>query len=187
MSVDFELLPEEYIVHYYLDDLAVFYQGDDMPTSGPFGLICGYTVSVFDYPQKINLFKSPLHFLLTTYCLNLLNQGIFSYFRSAISEWSQDSLPFMDCRCEHRHGGFYYPGSILRYACESDSICKKNQMDIENATQIYLAFFILNYLPNIISAAPNFSLRKFVELLLQDRNCSEAHPYLLEIVRSFKE
>ncbi len=95
--------PQEYIEKHYKDDLERF--------DG--GIMCGLTMSQFYKEKEIEKWPFLVHFLISQYELNLLNQLIYTYFREDHNIWITNSLPFIDCRCHSCHGGVNHPLSIL--------------------------------------------------------------------------
>jgi len=112
------MLPiNQYLNVDYPGDLAVF-RGSFPPRHGIAGLICGWTIDNLLAEDRVSGYTSPDRFLCVQYAMNLLNQAIWSYFRTAHLRWINSCAPFLTSRCAMAHGGIHSPESILKYAAK---------------------------------------------------------------------
>lgn len=107
--------PNVYFPAKYHTDLRVFSNGE-VPTHGPFWMLCGWTLGGFLEPGRIKQYDSPEGFLCSIYQLNLLHQGIYTYFREDYPKWTALCEPFPDLRgCHSHHGGVSSPASLINF------------------------------------------------------------------------
>ena len=83
----------DYFPAQYLADLAVF-ADQRVPQHGPFSSLCAWTLSRLFEPGSIKKYVAPVAFLCVLYNLNLLNQGIHTYFQQDHHCWLKVCAPF---------------------------------------------------------------------------------------------
>lgn len=151
------MMPNSYFPHKYLQDLAIFSQGINIPENGPFWMLCGMTAGNFFEPEKVKQYAAPSDFLICLYFLNLLNQGIYTHFREHHINWLSTSAPFVDTLgCSYGHGGWSHsPDSILRFARNPNYIPRAQPIEI-TATQLknYTEFFLFEYVDSLFADYP---------------------------------
>ncbi len=176
--------PGEYFSDHYINDLRLFAGGSDMPTHGPFGLLCGLTIGMIFEPNKIGEYSDPVGFLCSLYALNLLNQGIYTYFPEYHSRWLSRVAPFVDVRtCYAGHGGFYnHPDAIIRFARNPSYIPRAKPMPIDDQLGSYVSFFLNRYLPDLMTQGSHgttiegdhhFTSSALTNRLMRDPDCTE--------------
>lgn len=80
-------------------------------------MLCGMTLGRLFQPGAPNKYADPAGFLCVLYELNLMHQGVYTYFPDDHHRWVSLSEPFPDLRgCPSHHGGVATPGSLLRFA-----------------------------------------------------------------------
>jgi hypothetical protein len=147
-------MPSLYFPDQYLNDLRAFNQGMEVPEHGPFWKLCGMTAGNLFEPEKVKHFGSPSDFLCCLYFLNLLNQGIYTYYRERHSDWLNICAPFVDILgCSYGHGGWTHsPDSILRFARNPSYIPRAQPVEITSEQlRSYTQFFFFEYLESIFA------------------------------------
>lgn len=160
--------PSDYFPDKYLEDLKIF-SGETVHGTGPRYMLCGRTFEkILGYGYR-RQYQSLEGFISTTYCLNLINQGIHAYFNKDFYSWCENSVPFPDCQsCSHFHGGISRPFSIIRYS-ENPHVGKPVYID-RIKLKNYLNYFFNNYLKNLncfIETTPS----KLGNVLFYDKDC----------------
>ena len=172
------MVPIEYFPKHYLDDLKKFDENPEIPSHGPFSLLCGMTMGNLFSPSRRGTYSSPTDFLCCLYSLNLVNQGIYTYNRNLHGYWSQYSVPFLDCRgCSHGHGGWTNtPNSILRFSEDPSFVTNAQPIEIPDYhLASYINYFVREYLPSIFERNNVFKIdiEDLFGKLKTDPNCSE--------------
>ena len=171
------MLPSEYLPTQYLHDLSIFNGGKELPEHGPFWMLCGMTIGNLFEPEKRFLFTNPSGFLCSLYALNLLNQGIYTYFPDLLNQWSSKVIPFVDIRgCHSGHGGFTHaPNSILTFSRNPSYIPRARPIELDKDIMDYTQYFFFAYLPTIFDGQEGRSLEPSILLdyLKSDPSCLE--------------
>lgn len=117
-------------------------------------------------------------------CMNLLNQGIFTHFRSAFNEWSANVALFVDTRaCSYGHGGWTgRPGSIIAFAAKPSHIPGALPINVDSAVGWYAHFFLFEYLPTVACAECGHDVQPAMLLncLLNDPDSAELRTLVIE-------
>ena len=171
----------EYFPDHYRADLRVFAEGN-IPDHGPFWMLCGWTLGRLFEPGNVDKYCDPAGFLCALYELNLLNQGVHSYFPEDHALWLANSEPFPDIRgCSHGHGGFTHaPASILRFSENPRYIPGAQPIPIsQERLREFTAFFVRTYLPAVCKHSPFRALSPLplIEQLVSDGDCPEFSRY----------
>jgi len=166
----------------YLQDLGAFYQGKAIPLHGSFWMLCGMTAGNLYESNNIKNFYSPPDFLCCLYFLNLINQGIYTYYPECHGYWRVSCAPFVDSRgCSYGHGGWSSnPSSILRFAKDPSYIPRATPIEISpDQLEQYAEYFFSKYLPSIFETYPRniFSSNDLFKHLQDDLDCSEVRQY----------
>jgi hypothetical protein len=165
----------QYLRGDYMGDLTDFL--DSPPREyGIAGLICGRTIESLLTPDQIGKYADPERFLCVQYGMNLLNQAIWTYFRSAHWAWISSCAPFLTSRCPSAHGGILYPESVLRYAARP---LFRNHLRIvvsESLVEETEAYFIPAYPETLPGMERHFSAglisgNALVQAILNDKDC----------------
>ncbi len=105
-----------YFPERYRADLRIF-SNCEVPKHGPFWMLCGWTLGGLLEPGCVERYASPEGFLCSIYHLNLLHQGIYTYFREDYAKWIALCESFPDLRgCHSYHGGVRSPASLINFA-----------------------------------------------------------------------
>jgi hypothetical protein len=171
----------KYFPDRYRADLQFFAEGD-IPHHGPFWMLCGMTLGRVFEPGNIDKYTDPACFLCVLYELNLLNQGIYTYFPEDHPLWIATCEPFPDIRgCSYGHGGFTHaPASILRFSDDPRYIPGARPIPISHQKLCeFTDFFVRNYLPVVCEQSPFRALTSLalVERLVSDGDCPEFSQY----------
>ena len=178
------MVPEEYFPTTYLHDLGVFYKDrEPVPQHGRLGMLCGMTMGNLFEPDRRPQFASPEDFLCSLYVLNVINQGIHTYFPTLHSAWRRRSAPFIDTRgCSYGHGGWSgAPHSILRFAKDPSYIPGAEPVTLTNEelTQ-YTRFFLFRYLPSVLGddGRDKLTPKGLLGHLMNDADCGEIRHFI---------
>jgi len=170
--------PAAYFRQHYRSDLSVYSGTVVVPKHGPYWMLCGMTLGNVFEPGRPELFASAAGFLCTAYTLNLLNQGIYRYFRDDHLVWLATCPPFVDTRgCYSGHGGVTHtPNSIIRFAHDPSYI--PGAMPIPLTKELlrkFGTFFIHDYLSEVRMRASFRTLTPtdLVNCLRSDASCPE--------------
>ena len=116
--------PKEYFSKIYIKDLKTFF-GNEVRGNGPQGILCGLTLQGVIGPDNRYKYRNINEFILSLYCLNLINHGIQTYFHYDYETWCKISTAFPDCQaCTLYHGGISRPEDIITYVTKSEYIPK---------------------------------------------------------------
>ena len=146
--------------------------------------LCGWTFGGLFEPKQIVQFVDPVAFLCVLYELNLLNQGINSYFTEGY-EWQTISEPFPDIRgCMTYHGGITHkPNSILEFAARSGYIPGMKPVIVPLAKlREFTQHFIHGYLGDVcrVRHFSNLTPDKLIVKLVDDPDCPEFRQFISE-------
>jgi hypothetical protein len=187
--------PDQYFpIHYYSDFSLFFGRRAKIPTSHRETALCGMTLGSLFEPEKRARFVSPADFLCCQYELNLLHQGIYTYYREHHPMWLLGSSAFLDIRgCRSGHGGLTTnPGGILRFARDPSYIPNAQPVEITpKQLAQYTQFFFLDYLPSVYRGdflppqsctypsqqTSPIDPQGFLERLRNDPNCFELRTF----------
>ncbi|MGQ0652374.1 MAG: hypothetical protein ACT4P4_08930 [Betaproteobacteria bacterium] len=126
-------------------------------------------------PGQAVKYTNTAAFISTIYLLNLLNQGIYSYFRNDHHRWLSTVEPFPDIRgCCHAHGGVgHVPGTLLTFASNPSYIPGAVPIRIPRELFAELAdFLVFTYLPNTCMSA-DLTPQRLIQRLIDDAECVE--------------
>lgn len=90
----------EYFPELYLKDHALFGNG----------VLCSRTLSKYQDEAARSDFANFEYYCICSYELNLLSQAVHAHFNDDHEAWMRETVPYVDCRCDHRGG---HPVSIL--------------------------------------------------------------------------
>lgn len=173
-----------YSHEHYRHDLSVFcsraIKDIEVPEHGPFWMLCGMTMGCLYDPQNRDSFMSPSDFLCYLYELNIINQGIYTYYPTLHFEWCQSSLPFINSRgCSYGHGGWTSrPNAILHFAENPSYISGAKPVDISrNQLVNYTNSFFFDYLPNTLSRRI-LNPEELLAHLKEDPDCGEVNDFV---------
>lgn len=162
--------PSEYFPQLYLDDLATF---------GGYGF-CGMTMESIFKPKHREEYICVEDFINSVYQLNLMGQGIYTYFPTDFRRWRNIVAKYPDCRCSAFHGGVNTPDSILDYI-ESQSSFVIESIEIDNnALQLYSKHFFFDYLKELDEKANFRTLTPegLINRLKRDYDCSRFREFM---------
>jgi hypothetical protein len=158
-----------YFPEHYLADLR----------TADLGILCGLTMTKILNKSEIENYISPVNLICCLYDLNLLSQSIYTYFPAVHPIWIASSAPFIDCRCDHYHGGVNYPSGILEYVSQPTGCPDLVSLEISSDVLIeHNRFFFLEYMPDIIAKCSamvrrEFDPRDLLEKIKQDPDAEE--------------
>lgn len=173
---------EEYFPTLYRADLRAFSEGD-IPSRGPFGMLCGMTLTPLFSPSGSARCVNAAAFISTIYLLNLLNQGIYRYFPKDHPRWLSRVEPFPDIRgCSHAHGGVgHVPGTILTFASDPRYIPGAQPIPVPIEVLSDLAgFLVFTYLLNTCTSA-ELTPQRLAQCLISDPDCAELKAVLRHV------
>ena len=174
--------PSSYFPEHYRADLRVF-AGNTVPAHGSFGVLCGMTLGNVFEPGRREQYVGPEDFLCALYYLNVLSQGIYTYFPMDHAAWLANSESFPDVRaCNHHHGGVSKPGDILRFARHPEYVTGAQALDLPvQLLCSYRDFFMQTYIPDRCTRGlfTELNARALLERLRQDADCPEWSTWLL--------
>jgi hypothetical protein len=160
------IAPKAYFENHYAADFALF-GGDTM---------CGITMSENLLPEKRSKFVGIAEFIVSQFELNLLNQVIYTHFKSNHLARQNFSSPFANTLlCFAGHGmASHAPHSILRFV--QDPSVRREAVPVLIAWDLltdYTRFFLNDYFGQFLSTSSDkmLSREKFVEVLEQDFDC----------------
>jgi hypothetical protein len=103
-------------------------------------------------PERRATFVSPSDFLCCQYYLNILHQGIYTYYREHHAMWRLGGIAFLDLRgCKYGHGGFNTgPAAILRFARDPSYVPDAQPIEIaRKQLKQYMQYFFFDYVPSV--------------------------------------
>ena len=173
-----------YFPVHYRSDLLVFAE-QDIPSSGPFWMLCGMTLGRVFEPGRPERYADPSGFLSVLYYLNLISQGVHTYFRADHGQWLALSEPFADVRgCPSHHGGVSKPGSIIHFAKSPDYVSGAEPICLEDELlRGYAMLFFQSYIPGVCAKAHFAALesKALAQHLLRDPGCPEFAVYYADL------
>lgn len=178
------MTPEEYFPELYRHDVEIFWRGSEHPSRGPWGLLCGRTLSWLLGPGEREKYIDPEYFLYALWLLNLSYQKILSY-TSGDRHWKWlsfgESFPDL-CGCHFAHGNVTTPDSLLRFARDPSYIPRAKPLELHEArARAFVHFFFHQYLSRFKLPNPDggqgFSSAEMLERLRNDPGCPELARY----------
>jgi hypothetical protein len=144
-------------------------------------MLCGMTLGRVFEPGQPQRYADPAGFLCALYYLNLINQGVHSYFRADHPRWTTLCEPFPDLRgCSVHHGGVSSPGEIIRFAKSPFYVTGAEPISVsEGLLRAYAVVFFRVYVP-AICARERFELlsaNALTRKLQSDPDCPEFSRY----------
>lgn len=168
--------PTDYFPAQYLADLVVF-TDRRVPQHGPFSSLCGWALSGLFAPANIKKYVDPAAFLCVLYNLNLLNQGIHTYFQQVHHCWLKVCAPFPDSRgCTYHGGVTSAPSSVLEFALDPSYIAGAQPIEVpKNVLAKFTKFFLSIYLTQLCETERFLALspRRLIDRLSTDADCPE--------------
>lgn len=174
------MAPSEYFPAQYRADLSIFAEGE-VPDQGPFWMLCGMTLGRLFEPGRPERYFDSCAFLCVVYGLNLMHQGVYTYFPDDHQRWVSLVEPFPDLRgCPTHHGSVSTPGSLLRFADDPSYIpgAKPIFLNPERVCDFTRILFRV-YLPRLSEHAGFVGLTpsRLFEKLRADPDCREFSRY----------
>lgn len=189
-----DMPPSEYFPSHYLIDFDLFTDNAKSSVSHGKAAACGMTLGrLFESGWRAR-FISPEDFLCCQYELNLLHQGIYTYFRDVYPHWVIQSHYFAHTReCKSGHGGFTSkPNSILHFARDPSYVPNAQPIELTgNRIREYTHFFFFDYLPAVfrgtylplrlcsysIGRSQPIRPEELLQILKNDPDCREIAEY----------
>jgi hypothetical protein len=163
--------PQDYFYMRYIEDLKLFFDLE-AKENGPQGILCGMTLQPVIGPSRRYKCHNINEFILSLYCLNLINYKINKSFRGDFYAWCKNSIAFPNCQeCTVYHGGIGGPEDIITYVTKSKSISKSDLLNFDLLlTRAYLRFFLIDYIRDLESKFISTDSTSLISALKKDKD-----------------